>query len=60
MYQTFNMGIGMEVVVKSLEEAKSVITHAKKYDVQAFITGHTEKSKDDQNVVKIGESIYTK
>ncbi len=60
MYQTFNMGIGMELVVKSLQDAEKVIRHANTYDIPAFIIGHTEKSKDDKNMVKIGSSIYTK
>ena len=60
MYQTFNMGIGMEIVVKDLYDAKKVIHYAQKYDIPAFILGHTEVSEDGKNSVKIGSSIYTK
>lgn len=60
MYQTFNMGIGMEILVKGLSDAKEVILHANKYGIPAFIIGHTEVSKDGKNRVKIGSSIYTK
>lgn len=60
MYQTFNMGIGMEIVVKSLHDANEVILHANKYDIPAFIIGHTEVSEDGNNIVQIGSSIYTK
>lgn len=60
MFQTFNMGIGMEVVVKSSSDADKVILHANKYDIPAFIIGHTEVSEDGKNRVKIDSSIYTK
>lgn len=60
MYQTFNMGIGMEVVVKSLSDAEKVIQYANKYGICAYVTGHTETSADGINRVKIGSSIYTK
>ena len=60
MYQTFNMGIGMEILVKSMEDANKVILHAKKYDIPAFIIGHTEVSDDNKNRVKIGSLTYTK
>ena len=60
MYQTFNMGIGMEVIVKSSSDADKVIQYANKYDISAYLTGHTETSSDGINRVKIGPSIYTK
>lgn len=60
MYKTFNMGIGMEIIVKSLQDANKVIAHANKYDISAFVIGHTEVSEDEKNRVKIGSSIYTK
>lgn len=60
MYQTFNMGIGMEIIVKSLSDAEKVIAYANKYEIPAFIIGHTEVSEDDKNRVKIGSSVYTK
>lgn len=60
MYQTFNMGIGMEVIVKSSNDADKVIQYANKYGIRAYVTGHTEASSDGINRVKIGSSIYTK
>ena len=60
MYQTFNMGIGMEIIVKTLEDAKKVVLTAGEYNIPAFIIGHTEKSEDDKNKVIIGSSTYTK
>ena len=60
MYQTFNMGIGMEIIVKSLADAERVISFANKYDIPAYIIGHTETSEDGKNSVLIGENVYTK
>ena len=60
MYQTFNMGIGMEVIVKSAKDADEVIQYAKNYGIHAYVTGYTEISSDGINKVKIGSSIYTK
>lgn len=60
MYKTFNMGIGMEIVVKSLDDVKKVILCAKHYDIPAFLIGHTEESSDGKNSVEIGPCIYTK
>lgn len=60
MYQTFNMGIGMEIVVKNLDDAYKVIHHANKYVIPAYVIGYTEASSDGINRVKIGSSIYTK
>lgn len=60
MYQTFNMGIGMEVIVKSLADAEKVISIANKYDISASIIGHTKTSRDGKNSVLIGENVYTK
>lgn len=60
MYQTFNMGIGMEVIVKSLKEAAEVIEHANKYGIAAYYVGYTEKSADGINRVKIGDNNYLK
>lgn len=60
MYQTFNMGIGMEVIVKSLADAEKVISNANKYDISASIIGHTETSEDGKNSVLIGENVYNK
>jgi phosphoribosylaminoimidazole (AIR) synthetase len=52
------MGIGMEIVVKSLSDAKMVQRYAAKYSIPAFVIGHTEESEDGKNSVKIGSSIY--
>lgn len=60
MYQTFNMGIGMEVIVKSASDVDKVIQYANKYDIRAYVIGHTETSSDGINKVEIGSSIYTK
>lgn len=60
MYQTFNMGIGMEVIVKSSSDADKVVQYASKYGVRAYVIGHTETSSDGINRVEIGSSIYTK
>lgn len=60
MYQTFNMGIGMEVIVKSSSDADKVVQYANKYGIRAYVTGHTETSSDGINRVEIGSSIYTK
>ena len=54
------MGIGMEVIVKSSNDADKVIQYANKYGIRAYITGHTEASSDGINRVEIGSSIYTK
>lgn len=58
MFQTFNMGIGMEVIVSNYADAEKVIKHAKVYDIPAFILGQTEASDSDNNTVKIGSCIY--
>lgn len=60
MYQTFNMGIGMEIFVRGVEEAKRVINHAHKYNISAYIIGYTKPSKNGNNKVKIGSCVYTK
>ena len=60
MYQTFNMGIGMEVIVSSLDDAEKVISHSEKYNIPASILGYTERSTDGKNRVKIGSHVYTK
>ena len=60
MYSTFNMGIGMEVVVKTLRDADIVIDYANSYGIRAYKIGHTEASADGTNKVKIGPYVYTK
>ena len=60
IYQTFNMGIGMEVIVKNSKDVDKVINYANKYGIRAYVIGHTEASSDGINKVEIGSSIYTK
>lgn len=60
MYQTFNMGIGMEIIVKSLEDAQRVMHYAANYDIPAFMIGCTAASEDGKNRVLIGSSAYEK
>ena len=60
MYQTFNMGIGMEVVVKSLPDAWRIIRIANDYNINAYMFGQTKASPDGINRVTIGDCVYTK
>ncbi len=61
MYQTFNMGVGMEIIVKSKGEAFRVIEHAERYNISAAVTGYTRASNDGRNQVVIdGKYTYTK
>lgn len=60
MFQTFNMGVGMEIVVKTVDDLEKVFRYADKYDINAYFIGHTEASSDGQNRVKIGDSVYIK
>ena len=62
MYQTFNMGIGMEIIVDSLEDAEKVIEIANSFNIASAITGTTTHS-NGVNQVEIGRSRklkYTK
>lgn len=59
MYQTFNMGIGMEVYVPSIADAENVIRHAEKYGIKAHIIGYVD-TWADKNHVKIGDCDYEK
>lgn len=60
MYQTFNMGIGMEIIVDTLEDADKVIKIANSYNIPAAIIGET-KDAQKGNVVQIGKQlVYTK
>lgn len=60
MYQTFNMGIGMEVIVKSPSDASKIIDLANCYNINAHIIGRTKASPDGINRVTIGNCIYKK
>lgn len=46
MFQTFNMGTGMEIVTLEHKDALAIIKIAESYGVQAKIIGYTENSKD--------------
>lgn len=62
MYQTFNMGIGMEIIVPTLDDAERVRCIANNYGVSADIIGRVTKSNDG-NVVEIGQTkklVYKK
>ena len=62
MYQTFNMGIGMEVVVKTEADANRIIEIANKFNIEAAIIGYTEETTGG-NIVKINnreDLVYTK
>ena len=53
MYQTFNMGTGMEIIVPNEEEAKKIIEIAERFNVRAKVIGYTEKAKTNANEVVI-------
>ena len=59
MYKTFNMGIGMEVYVRSTLDAEKVIIRAAKYGIDAHIIGHVA-AWADKNFVRIGDCDYEK
>ena len=60
MFRTFNMGIGMEIYVRTIEEAKKVMHSAAKFGIEAQIIGLTDISEDGMNHVKIGDNEYSK
>lgn len=60
MYQTFNMGIGMEIIVKNFSDTQKVLNCANKYGINAYVIGYTKTSVDGVNRVEIGSSSYTK
>lgn len=60
MFRTFNMGVGMEIYVRTVEDAKKVIRSAAKFGIEAQIIGLTDISEDGMNHVKIGDNVYTK
>lgn len=60
MYQTFNMGIGMEIIANDSSDVYKIIDHAKKYGISAYMLGHTDFSPDGKNRVEIGSTIYSK
>lgn len=62
MYQTFNMGIGMEIIVPTLDDADKVRSIANSYGISAGVIGQTAPSKTG-NVVEINKGktyVYKK
>ena len=60
MYQTFNNGIGMEIIVPDCKTAMTIIEISKKMGVNATIIGSVEKSKTpDTNQVIIKKGVRT-
>ncbi|MDD4188009.1 MAG: AIR synthase-related protein [Bacilli bacterium] len=53
MYQTFNMGVGLEIIVPNEKEAELLIKIANYFDVSAKIIGYTEIAKHNTNEVII-------
>ena len=60
MYKTFNMGIGMELIVKDYSDVQKVIFCAQKYGISAYMIGHTDFSPTGKNRVEIGSTVYSK
>lgn len=54
------MGVGIEIVVKTVKDLEKVFRYADKYDINAYVIGCTKASSDGKNRVKIGENVYTK
>lgn len=59
MYRTFNMGIGMEVYVSSIEDAEKVICHANMYNINAHMIGYVDTWAEKSHV-RIGDCDYEK
>ncbi len=62
MYQTFNMGIGMEIIVDTEDDANKIIEVSNGFNIDAKIIGHTEKTNQG-NLVKINNDsklVYSK
>lgn len=51
MYKTFNMGVGMEIIVNTEADAYAIIAIANKYNVDAAIIGTTEKAPAENEVL---------
>jgi len=60
MLQTFNNGIGMEIIVPHCRNAMDIIAVCKKFGVDATIIGYVEKSKkpnSNQVIIKRGNKL---
>ena len=53
MYSTFNMGIGMEIIVPSIDAAMKVVNHARSFNIEAQVIGYTEATFGNTNEVEI-------
>ncbi len=54
MYRTFNMGIGMVLVV-SLDEAKKIQNHLRRFKLKSWIIGEVSKSHGRSRITFTGE-----
>lgn len=61
MFQTFNNGTGMEIIVPNVEDAAKIIMAAKEFNIEAKIIGYTEASLDMANevVIEHGGKVLT-
>lgn len=55
MYQSFNMGIGMEIIVPKETDAERIIRIANKYGINASIIGQVTRTNNG-NMVEIGKT----
>ncbi|MCL2439692.1 MAG: AIR synthase-related protein [Alphaproteobacteria bacterium] len=53
MYQTFNMGVGLELYVRDQATANRIIEISRGFGVNAGIIGRVEKAKGDKSCVSI-------
>ncbi len=56
MYQTFNMGVGMEIIVPTLEDAQKIIAISQSFNVDAQVIGVTMYNKNGNAVEINGNS----
>jgi len=61
MYQTFNMGTGMEIIVPNKEEADKIILIAQIFGIDAKIIGYTESTNHNTNevIIKNDNKVFT-
>lgn len=61
MYQTFNMGVGMEIIVDTMTDACKVIDICEKYNIYSNILGTTDYSKEGNKVeIDYGKKLVYK
>lgn len=53
MYQTFNMGIGMEIIARTIHDAFKIKKIANSFGIDSAIIGVTSKSENEYNEVNI-------